>query len=171
MLDKQGAVHDVEAQQEEIEEEDEAEVQEELSSWGILLTRSMLAKIMKQSGLSLGVGGVHLEDLEVNVLREQPGPTPHATQSVSEDKVSSAWRLFSDDSILRHIKRRTEAEAVRAGEQNWSLAIEELDAFVALVYARRAYGCRSVDYDVLWNVNWGPCFFSLILCLKTDFVK
>jgi hypothetical protein len=36
MLDKQGAVHDVEAEQEEIEEE--AEAQEELSSWGILLT-------------------------------------------------------------------------------------------------------------------------------------
>ena len=43
MLDKHGAVRDVEAQQEEIE----AEAQEELSSWGILLTRSMLAKIMR----------------------------------------------------------------------------------------------------------------------------
>jgi hypothetical protein len=32
MLDKQGAVHDVEAQQEEIDKEDEAEAQEELSS-------------------------------------------------------------------------------------------------------------------------------------------
>ena len=62
MLDKQ--VHDVEAQQEEIEEEDEAEAQVELSSWGILLTWSMLAKIMKQSGLLLRVGGVHPEDLE-----------------------------------------------------------------------------------------------------------
>jgi len=70
-----------------------------------------------------------------NVLREQPGPTPHATRNVSEDKVSSAWRLFIDDSILHHIKRCTEAEAARAGEQNWSLAIEELDAFIALVNA------------------------------------
>jgi len=51
-----------------------------------------------------------------NVLREQPGPTPHATQSVSEDKVSSVWRLFIDVSILRHIKRCTEAEGARAGE-------------------------------------------------------
>ena len=57
MLDKQDAVHDVEAQQEEIEEEDKAEAQEDLSSWGILLTRRMLPKIMKQSGLSLRVGG------------------------------------------------------------------------------------------------------------------
>ena len=47
MLDKQGAVNDVEAQQEEIEEEDKTEAQEELSSWGILLTRSMLAKMNK----------------------------------------------------------------------------------------------------------------------------
>jgi len=93
------------------------------------------------------------------VLREQPDPTPQATRSVSEDKVSSAWRLFIDDSILRHIKRCKESEAARADEQNWSLAIEELDAFIALVYARGAYGCRSVDYDVLWNVNWGLRFF------------
>jgi len=53
-----------------------------------------------------------------NMLREQPGPTPHATRSVSEDKVSSALRLFIDDSILHHIKCCTEAEAARAGEQN-----------------------------------------------------
>jgi hypothetical protein len=94
-----------------------------------------------------------------NVLRKQPGPTPHATRNVSEDKVSSAWQLFIDDSILRHIRRCTEAEAARAGEQNWSLAIEKLDAFIGLVYARGAYGCRSVDYDVLWNVNWRLRFF------------
>jgi hypothetical protein len=67
------------------------------------------------------------------VFREQSGLTPHATWSVSEDKVSSAWRLFIDDSVLHHIKRCTESEAARAGEQNWSLAIEELDAFIALV--------------------------------------
>jgi hypothetical protein len=85
------------------------------------------------------------------VLKEQPGPTPHLTWNVSENKVSLAWRLFIDDSILCHIKRCTEAEAARAGEQNWSLATDELASFIALVYARGAYGCRSVDYDVLWK--------------------
>ena len=157
MLDKQGAVHGLEAQQEEIGEEDEA--QEELSSWGILLTRSVAKdNETKWTVIESGMGasgrfGSH------NVLREQPVPTPHATRSVPEDKVSSARRSFIDDSILRHIKHCTEAEVVRAGERNWSLAIEELDAFIALVYARGAYGCRSVDCDVLWNVNWGLSFF------------
>jgi hypothetical protein len=70
------------------------------------------------------------------VLREQPGPTPNATRSVSEDKVSSVWRLFIDNSVLYCIKHCKEAEAARAGEQTWSLAIEELDAFIALLYAR-----------------------------------
>ena len=54
-----------------------------------------------------------------NVLREQPGPTPHATRSVSEDKVSSAWQLFIDDSVLRHIKPE---QANRTGHlplKNW----------------------------------------------------
>ena len=137
MWDKQGAVHDVEAQQEEIEEEDEAEAQEELSSWGILFDTEYVGKdnetkwtVIESGRGASGRFGSH------NVLREQSGPTPHATWSVSEYKVSSAWRLFIDDSILCHIKRCTEAEAARAGEQNWSLAIEELDAFIALVYAR-----------------------------------
>ena len=47
MLEKQGAVHDVETQQEEIEEE--AEAQEELSSWCILLTRSMPHRVSKRT--------------------------------------------------------------------------------------------------------------------------
>jgi hypothetical protein len=134
MLDKQGAVHDVKAQQKETE--DEAEAQEELSSWGILLTR-IVGKDNKTKWTVIESGrGASRRFGSHNVLREQPGPTPHATRSVSEDKVSSAWRLFIDDSILCRIKRCTEAEAARAGKQNWSLAIEELDAFIALVYAR-----------------------------------
>ena len=74
MWDKQGAVHDIEAQQEEIEVEDETEAQEELSSWDILLTRSVLAKILKQSGPSLRVGGVHPEDLEATTCSATTRP-------------------------------------------------------------------------------------------------
>jgi hypothetical protein len=67
--------------------------------------------------------------------------------------------LLIDDSTLRHTKRCTEAEAVSAGEQNLSFAIEGLDAFIALVYARGAYGFKSVHYNLPWNVNWGLRFF------------
>jgi len=84
MLDKQGTVHDVEAEQEEIEEEDEAEAQEELSSWGILLTRSTSAKIMKRSGLSLRVGGVHPEDLEATTCSGNNQARHHMPHGVSQ---------------------------------------------------------------------------------------
>ena len=118
---------------------------------GCSTRRRCTAKGYRGRGRGRGTGRVE--------FMRHPVDTEYATRSVSEDKVSSAWRLFIDDSILRHIKRYTEAEAAIAGEQNWSLAIEELDAFIALVYAWGAYGCRSVDYDVLWNVNWGLRFF------------
>jgi hypothetical protein len=84
MMDKQGAVHDVEAQQEETEEEDEAEAQEEFSSWGIMLTQSMLAKIMKQSGLSLRVGRVHPEDLEATTCPGNNQARYHMPHGVSQ---------------------------------------------------------------------------------------
>ena len=83
MLDKQGAVHDVEAQQEETEEEDETEAQEELSSWGILLTWSMLAKILKQIGPSLRVGGMHPEDLEATSCSGNNQARHHMPHGVS----------------------------------------------------------------------------------------
>jgi hypothetical protein len=84
MMDTQGAVHDIEAQHEEIEKEDEAEAQEELSSWGILLTRNMLAKIMKQSGLSLRLGGVHPEDLEATTCPGNNQSRHHMPHVVSQ---------------------------------------------------------------------------------------
>ena len=90
MLDKQGTVHDVEAQQEEIEEEeeDETEAQEELSSWGILLTWSMLAKILKQSGPSLRVGGVHPEDLEATACSGNNQARHHMPHGVCQSTKS-----------------------------------------------------------------------------------
>jgi len=84
MLDKQVVVHGVEAQQEEIEEENEAEAQEGLSSWCILLTRSMLPKITKQSGLSLRVGGVRPEDLEATTCSGNNQAQYHMPHGVSQ---------------------------------------------------------------------------------------
>ena len=84
MLDKQGAVHNVEAQQEEMEEEDEAEAQEELSSWSILLTWRMLPQIMKQSGLSLRVRGVLPEGLEATACSGNNQAQQHMTHGVSQ---------------------------------------------------------------------------------------
>lgn len=94
-----------------------------------------------------------------NILKEVPGTTPYAKRNVS-DNVTSAWRLFIDESMLHHIKKCTEAEAALKKEENWTISLEEIDAFIAIIYARGAYGCNDIDYDFLWNKTWGPPFFS-----------
>jgi len=116
MLHKQGAVHDVEAQQEEIEKEDEAEVQEELSSWGILLTWSVLAKILIQSGPSLRVGGEHPEDLEATTCsgnnqarHHMPHGVSQRTKSLRPGDYSLMIQSFVTSSIAQKLKQPEQA--------------------------------------------------------------
>ncbi|KAF2885593.1 hypothetical protein ILUMI_20577 [Ignelater luminosus] len=71
-----------------------------------------------------------------NVLKEATGPTAYTRRKVTEGSVSSSWRMFIVESMLRHIKKCTETEARRHGAENWSLALEELNALIALLYPR-----------------------------------
>jgi hypothetical protein len=110
MLDKQCAVHDVEAHQEKIEEE--AEAKEELSSWGILLTRIMLAKIMKQSGLSLRVAGVLPEDLQATTCSGYNEAQHHMSHGVFKGIISlqpGDYKLmiqsFATSSVAQKVKQ------------------------------------------------------------------
>ena len=48
-----------------------------------------------------------------NICREAPGPSTQAKRSISKESVRSAWDLFIDESVLRHIQRCTEEEARR----------------------------------------------------------
>lgn len=50
-----------------------------------------------------------------NVLREASGPTAYSKRFVEDNKVLTAWRLFIDEPMLRHIKLCTETEARRLG--------------------------------------------------------
>ncbi|GBM91588.1 hypothetical protein AVEN_164195-1 [Araneus ventricosus] len=74
-----------------------------------------------------------------NIPKEISGPTSYAKRNV-RGNVSSSWRLFMDKSMLSHIKKCTEAEAVLNNEENWTVSLEEIDAFIAIIYARGAYG-------------------------------
>ena len=117
MLDKQDAVHDVEAQQEETE--DEAEAQEELSSWGILLTQSMLPKVMKQSGLSLRVRGVVPEDFEATMCsgnnqtqHHMPHGVSQRTKSLRPGDYSLMIQSFVTSSVAQKLKQPEQANRI-----------------------------------------------------------
>ncbi|GFV30314.1 piggyBac transposable element-derived protein 3 [Trichonephila clavipes] len=63
--------------------------------------------------------------------------------------------------FLCHIKNSTEEEAHRQlGENEWSTTLDELDAFISILYARGIYGANNLELDSLWSVVCAP--FSAI---------
>lgn len=96
-----------------------------------------------------------------NVLREGSGPTGRAKREIVKGELVTAWRLFVNEPMLRLIKRCTETEAHRVLGQNiFTVSLEELDAFVAILYARGAYCFRTLKVHDLWSKEWGPPFFT-----------
>ena len=96
---------------------------------------------------------------EQNVLKGKMGPTGYAKRSVFDGSVSSAWRLFVDESMLCDMKDCTETEARRRSERGWAICLDELDAFIGMVYARGAYSSANLDLNFLWSTTWGPAVF------------
>jgi hypothetical protein len=43
--------------------------------------------------------------------------------------------------------------------KKWTLPIEKLKAFLAILYARGAYECKTLRAYYLWDTKWGPSFF------------
>ncbi|GFV69190.1 DDE_Tnp_1_7 domain-containing protein [Trichonephila clavipes] len=75
--------------------------------------------------------------VEHNVFKEKSGPTSYAKRNIENGyAISSGWLLI-DDPMLRPIKNCTEEEAHRQlGENEWSTTVDELDAFISILYAR-----------------------------------
>ncbi|KAK9686069.1 hypothetical protein QE152_g37477 [Popillia japonica] len=85
-----------------------------------------------------------------NILRELPRPSGLARQGIDEDKLSSAWLLIIDDRIRNHIEKCTEEEARRRQEvDDWSVSLQELKAFIAILYARGATGAKGLELESL----------------------
>ena len=91
-----------------------------------------------------------------NVITQGPRPSAQAHRSIIKESVRSAWDLFNDESILRHIQRCTEEEARRVLQtDNWYVSLDELDAFLAIIYARGAHKATKIKIHELWNRLWG----------------
>jgi len=87
-----------------------------------------------------------------NVFKDKPGPTPFAKRYIADDEAASAWRLLIDETILKHIKKCTEAEACKQLKcDEWLVSLEELNAVVAIMYVRGASGMKGLELDSLWS--------------------
>ena len=90
-----------------------------------------------------------------NIIREAPGPSTQAHRSIITESVRSAWDLFIDEDMLRHIQRCTEEEVRRVLQtDDWRVSLHELDAFLAIVCAREAHKATKIKLHELWNKLW-----------------
>lgn len=94
----------------------------------------------------------------LNVLKEKGGPTAYACHRV-DDSVISAFRLLFDESMLRIIKKHTESNAQNETKNSsWTVSLEELEAMIAIMYARGVFCAKGVSLNELWSRSWGPNF-------------
>ena len=94
-----------------------------------------------------------------NILKEIPGPSSHAKRNF-DGTVRGTFNLLIDEPLLRHIQQATVVEARRQLQSTtWSMPLDELNAFLAILYARGAYGAKGLSIKSLWSSTWGPQFF------------
>ena len=91
-----------------------------------------------------------------NIFNATPGVPRCVSTSISTPY--SAWKMFIHESILRSIAKYTTEEAVRRGDVDFSLSLDELESFIALQYARGIYG-KNHPVSFLWNRKYGIPIF------------
>ena len=77
----------------------------------------------------------HLLTIYLLVQAVSPGQVLQSITSAYD-----AWKQFIPEVILPSIVKYTTEEAHRKGDTNFSLSLNELEAFIALQYARGLYG-------------------------------
>ncbi|XP_073505226.1 uncharacterized protein [Phyllobates terribilis] len=123
----------------------------------------------ESEGILVSADGIQWKPVEIgehlpgrrdsqNILREAPGPTGYARRNIIIDSPLSAWHLFFDSYILTHIKNCTLAEACRNNNLQFTLSDEELDAFIAIFYARGISGTNRHSISSIWCNDWGIPF-------------
>jgi hypothetical protein len=96
-----------------------------------------------------------------NVFKDKAGPTLYASRAIKESSVCSAFKLLTDEPMLRHMKKCTEAEARRdLSDESWTVSLEELEAVTAIVYARGASGAKGLSLKSVWDSTWGLGFMK-----------
>ncbi|CAB4055948.1 unnamed protein product [Lepeophtheirus salmonis] len=76
-----------------------------------------------------------------NIFSRKTGPVSAAIQKINMNSKLSVLSLMIDEKMLRHILKCTVVKGKRVmGE--WNFAMEELEQFVGLMYARGYWGWR-----------------------------
>ena len=98
------------------------------------------------------------------ILRECTEATSYARRNVSISSPSSAWRLIIDKFILEHIRSCTVTEAhFQTRCKDFTLTVEELEAFIGIMYAREVTGKNDMPLTDLCSKNWSVAFCKQVM--------
>ncbi|XP_041694792.1 uncharacterized protein LOC121533094 isoform X1 [Coregonus clupeaformis] len=93
-----------------------------------------------------------------NGIQVESGPTPYAKDRI--DRAFDSFHCLCDMEMLQQIRDCTVAEAHRAkGDKTWDISVDELEAFIALLYVRGLYGGKNTPLESLWSDRYGITFF------------
>ena len=97
----------------------------------------------------------------LNVFSANPRSSTTAHRQIqSKESPADSLRLFIDRQMLLSIQRYTIAEAKRKNARNWTLSLEELEAYLGLLLARGLIGAKNIPLDDLWSDKWGFHIFG-----------
>ncbi|GFV62469.1 piggyBac transposable element-derived protein 3 [Trichonephila clavipes] len=98
--------------------------------------------------------------IEHNIFKVKSDPTSYAKRNIENGYAISSGRLVIDEPVLRHIESCLEEEALRQlGKNEGPTTLDELDAFISILYARGIYGANNLELDSMWSFVWCPPFF------------
>ena len=77
------------------------------------------------------------------------------------DSPVGAFQIIFDKLMLKCIQQCANVEAQRVlGNEEWEVSLCELNAFIALLYVRAAYGGKNLPLYNFCNEEWGVSFFQ-----------
>ncbi|KAJ8881613.1 hypothetical protein PR048_018099 [Dryococelus australis] len=95
-----------------------------------------------------------------NVLRESPVPSPIEKCNFDVENMASAFGLMIDEPMLQHVIKCTETEDRKKLQyETWSLSVEEMEAFIGLLYLRGVCGAKGLPLACLWSAKWSIRFY------------
>ena len=86
---------------------------------------------------------------EANTMGEPPGPTPHAKENITNPLSSLMYLL--DTEMWEQILKYTQAEADRNNADMFNVTMDQLKAFVGLLYLRGITGGKSQKLEDFWG--------------------
>ena len=88
-----------------------------------------------------------------NIMKEFSGPTPNAKRNVFPGSPASVWRLLTDTHCKMYNYRRP-SHITKSELRSYKLTVKELEAFIAVMYARGVTRKSALPLHDNWTEKW-----------------